>query len=119
MMNKILKSLGKTVRTMLIAGTVLSVTVSGVFAADSYASMSGIGSARTHKYSGDEYIIIDGIDVSAYNSELTENDWLTLKKKGIDFAFIRTSGTYYGRNLLTMYDDHMFDTHYDNAKKQV
>lgn len=117
MMNKILKSLGKTVRTMLIAGTVLSVTVSGVFAADSYASMSGIGSARTHKYSGDEYIIIDGIDVSAYNSELTENDWLTLKKKGIDFAFIRTSGTYYGRNLLAMYDDHMFDTHYDNAKK--
>ena len=105
----------KTVRRILIAGLTVMLTASSVFAGDSYASMSGVGSTRYHNYSSDDYIIIDGVDVSAYQS-LSASDWKKLKNAGIDYAFIRTSGTYYGSNKHTTYDDYKFEDNYNNAK---
>ena len=102
-------------RIAVVAGLIVSLITTSTFAAESYASMSNVGSTRTHAYSSDDYIIIDGVDVSAWNS-LSKDDWVTLKKQGIDFVFIRTSGTFFGKSKLTMYEDVDFETNYYNAK---
>lgn len=102
-------------RIAVVAGLIVSLITTSTFAAESYASMSNVGSTRTHAYSSDDYIIIDGVDVSAWNS-LSKDDWVTLKKQGIDFVFIRTSGTFFGKSKLTMYEDVDFETNYNNAK---
>ena len=107
----------KTVRStlcILMFFVIFILSTAVVSAADSYATINGLDRSRIHSYSSDRYIIIDGIDVSAWNN-LSADDWKTLKRKGIDFAFIRTSGSYYGPKDLKMFSDDSFYSHYNNA----
>ena len=64
------------------------------------------------KYSGN--LLVNGVDVSYFNSK--KSNWVTAKSKGVDFAIMRVSFTYYGPKTLTTDYDSKFKTHFANAK---
>lgn len=78
------------------------------------------GASTTSKYTGSSYdhaqrfdnmLILDGLDVSAWNENI---DWNKVKADGIDFVIIRIAGMYYGSG--NMYHDSWFTRHFQGAK---
>ncbi len=85
---------------------------------DSYAASSPfISNSYTHDSRFDNSLILDGLDVSYWQSEAS--NWKTAKKKGVDFAILRV--TYTGTTTSTFSYaniDSKFSTHYKKAKAQ-
>jgi len=97
--------------------TGMAAVTTPVFGASSFskaAPFSGTSSSYTHnaRYSGN--LIVNGVDVSYWQS--TSTKWATAKKKGVDFAILRVSYTNYGPSSLKLNLDTHFETLYKNAK---
>ena len=65
----------------------------------------------TQSYNHSNYIAVNGVDVSAYQTDV---DWELAKADGIDFAIIRVGYTGYGTGVMG--SDNMFEEHIRKAK---
>ena len=70
------------------------------------------GSTYTHNAQFDNCIIVDGVDVSAYQETI---DWQAVKRNGVDFAIIRVAYRGYGA-AGNMNPDNCFVKHIEGAK---
>ena len=70
------------------------------------------GSTYTHNAQFDNCIIVDGVDVSAYQETI---DWQAAKRNGVDFAIIRVAYRGYGA-AGNMNPDNCFVKHIEGAK---
>lgn len=70
------------------------------------------GKNYIHQNKFDGFTIINGIDVSSYQKDI---DWSQVKASGIEFAFIRVGGRYYGLTSNGFYDDVKYDANMDGA----
>ena len=70
------------------------------------------GSTYTHNAQFDNCIIVDGVDVSAYQETI---DWQAAKRNGVDFAIIRVAYRGYGA-AGNMSPDNCFVKHIEGAK---
>ena len=70
------------------------------------------GSTYTHNAQFDNCIIVDGVDVSAYQETI---DWQAAKRNGMDFAIIRVAYRGYGA-AGNMSPDNCFVKHIEGAK---
>ncbi len=95
-------------------------TTSMAFAASAVSAFDGKN--YTHGSQFDNSIVIDGIDVSAYQEEI---DWTKVKTQGIDFAIVKVGGTFFSKNYEinnleeqnAIYSDSMFKKHIEGAKQ--
>ncbi len=71
------------------------------------------GSKFTHNSRFDNMLIVDGVDVSAWQENV---DWAKVKAHGIDFAIIRIAGRGYGA-AGNMYKDGQYAKHIKGAKE--
>lgn len=71
------------------------------------------GSKFTHNSRFDNMLIVDGVDVSAWQENV---DWAKAKADGIDFAIIRIAGRGYGA-AGNMYKDGQYAKHIKGAKE--
>ncbi len=70
------------------------------------------GSTYTHNAQFDNCIIVDGVDVSAYQETI---DWQAAKRNGVDFAILRVAYRGYGA-AGNMSPDNCFVKHIEGAK---
>ncbi len=70
------------------------------------------GSTYTHNAQFDNCIIVDGVDVSAYQETI---DWQAAKRNGVDFAILRVAYRGYGA-AGNMNEDNCFVKHIEGAK---
>ena len=89
----------------------MSFTTSMAFAATSVSPFTG--TSYTHSSKLDDRIILNGIDVSAYQENI---DWQAAKRAGVDFAIIRAGYRGYGA-AGNMKEDSCFVKHIEAAKK--
>lgn len=61
-------------------------------------------------------MVIKGIDVSEWQGNLTKNNWLKVKKSGIQFAILRCGYTTYGKSKKK-YVDRYFENNYKICKE--
>ena len=101
-------------RRKIIAGIIVLLSV--VFTSTSGCSAG----TTTSEYTGNEYyhdqihkgkILLNGIDVSAYQGEV---DWQKVKSSGMDFAIIRIGGRGYESGAL--YEDEFFKNNIQKAR---
>lgn len=59
-------------------------------------------------------LVVNGVDISEWQSK--NCDFARAKRSGVDFAIMRVTGTFYGRNNLTCYNDSNFSYQYRNAR---
>lgn len=78
-------------------------------------SKTGYSTYYHNKSRFNGYTVVNGVDVSEFQSA-SKSSFSTAKKKGVDFAIIRVSGTYYGKSDLKMYEDDGWKTHFKNAR---
>lgn len=71
------------------------------------------GKTYNHASKFDDSVVVNGIDVSAYQGNI---DWNKVKADGVDFAIIRVGGRGYGASG-TMYSDDYFDKNIKGAQK--
>ena len=117
------RSRSKTARLLIVllmtvcmaAGT--AVTGGTVYGAEIKGSSPFSNTGRSTyyhngKFSG--YQVVNGVDISDWQSK--KCDFAKAKNAGVDFAIMKVTGTYYGRNNLTCYNDGHFADQYRNAK---
>ena len=113
----------KTTSILLIALMIITTvlgTTSESFAFATFNKKSPFSGVRysTYKHNKnqfDNYIIANGVDVSAYQTADNCN-YNTAKKKGVDFAIIKVAGTFYGKKNLKMYIDEDWEKHFEKAR---
>lgn len=104
---------GKRLAAALMALTVaftMSFTASTAFAGTSVSAFTS--TEYTHNSKFDDRIIVNGIDVSAYQENI---DWQAAKAAGVDFAIIRVGYRGYG-TAGNMKEDSCFVKHIEGAK---
>ena len=84
----------------LLALLLLTSFASPAFAAQTTTS-EFTGGKYTHNSRYDNMMIVDGIDVSAWQEDI---DWVKVKAAGIDYVIIRIAGRGYG-SAGTLYQD--------------
>lgn len=96
----------------LLVLLVLTSFASPAFAARTTTS-EFTGEKYTHSSRYDNMMIVDGIDVSAWQEDI---DWVKVKASGIDYVIIRIAGRGYG-SAGTLYQDLEYETHLAGAKE--
>ena len=72
------------------------------------------GSSYTHNARYDGKLIVNGVDASYWQAK--SSNWTKAKAKGVDFAILRVTFSYYGPKTLSLDTDTKFVTHYNGAK---
>ena len=97
----------------LLACVLAAVMVFGSTFASAETTVSRYtGSTYTHNAQFDNCVIVDGVDVSAYQETI---DWQAAKRNGVDFAIIRVAYRGYGA-AGNMNPDNCFVKHIEGAK---
>ncbi len=98
----------KLLLASLLSIGALFATCSLAFASNAVVDSGGY----THPSQFKDTIVIDGIDVSVYQSEI---DWAKVKRQGIDFAYIRVGYSYLASPHRTNMDS-FFEENYKKAR---
>jgi len=72
-----------------------------------------VGDDGEAEYRGEGYTVEYGIDISSHQGNI---DWNAVRDSGIDFAFIRAGGRYYGAEEKDIYSDDLFAENLRNAQ---
>ena len=104
-------------RTRILSVLAVIMAAAVLFAGVAFAASSTYSKYTGKNYNHDaafaNYLIVDGIDVSAFQENI---DWKKVKADGIDFAIIRVGGRGYGSAGNT-YNDKYFTANMRGAKQ--
>ena len=84
------------------------------FTGTSPFSSTGYSKYYHNKDLFDDSVILNGVDISAYQSG-DKSNYATAKSKGVDFAIVRTTFTYVASGKMAV--DSEWTTHYDKARE--